>query len=274
MALENIHNTVFMIDKWVLSTLNGGTLSSLPPKCELKSNMDPQELRQLHWASNKYIQLGFIPSTVWWDNPILQRFSFSFLSFPLECDGVRFRLSTNICEKWLNFEYALQLMINTLFQAVNVIFPLDIEDYPLLTDFGYPRLHVHETTARKCALMSQDAFLPLMAMCSFAISFHPSHPDQPISADPPWVDILINKAKIHLEWVNQVKSSFIGDLSGNIARVGVVVNAQICKWTNTIQPLIRANVSVWVFWSSINQPLQQSPASSVCHGYGSPVTGY
>ena len=151
-------------------------------------------------------------------------------------------------------------MINTLFQEVDAIFPLDIEDYPLPMEFGYLRSHVRETTARKCALMSRDVFLPLMAMCSFAISFHPSPPGRPISADPPWVDILVNKAKIHPEWVNQVKLSFIGDLSGNFARVGVVVNAKTCKWTNNIRRLICANVPVWIFWSSINQPLQQSPA--------------
>jgi hypothetical protein len=162
--------------------------------------------------------------------------------------------------KWFDFEQALHFMIAMLFQECEQLyFPLDLEDYPFPLKFSYLHSHIYESTARKCAINACDAFLPLMAMCSFAMSLHLQTEDLLIATDPPWISILVNKGKVHPEWVNHLKSSFIGDFSGSVARVGVLVKVQTLQWSHHLQRLRDAKVPVWLFWGSLKNLPTCSP---------------
>jgi len=256
MTTPTSKNTTFLIDDHVLSSPNADPLSSLPTFSDVYESTPPQAVWSLRGAINPHPHIPFIPATIRWDEPLLQRFAFDLNSFPIERSQNRFCLSETLSLKWSNFEYALRLVVQHLFtECRGALFPLEFAYLPLPSTYGYLRSHAREIHARKCALNARDAFVGLMAMCSLAIAFW----DIPQSDNPPWVRVLLEKAGIHPEWVDQLRRSSIGDLSGRVPRVGTVVNVSECKWTHLIPMMVRANVPIWILWSTIQHPLKASP---------------
>jgi hypothetical protein len=89
---------------------------------------------------------------------------------------------------------------------------------------------------------SLDAFVPLMALCSYAISLTPRFTEE----NPPWVTKLMEKG-IHPEWVQLLKGSQLADFSKSNERLGAIIQPD-CKWLNRIPNMIRGNVPLYFLW--------------------------
>lgn len=253
MDTEIIRNNVFMIEDWVMSTPNAPPLSSFPS--QRIASESPLETQTRNFSIDMYPQLAFVPTTIHWHGPLLERFAYMFDSFPIIKGVAGYQLSIPLAERWARTEQALRLMVQILCTHSGTCFPLDFSYYPLPSSFGYLRPHRTIRTARKCAKKSRDAFLPLMAMASYTCAI--TLKDR-LADDPPWVKILVDH-RMHPEWVELARRSPIGDFSDNVTRAGVIIDVSTCKWIRDAPRYIRANVPVWFRWSRIHLPLQAAP---------------
>jgi pimeloyl-ACP methyl ester carboxylesterase len=101
-----------------------------------------------------------------------------------------------------------------------------------------------------------------MALCSMGISFYITN-HEPYGNDPKWVKILTNEAKIHPEWVQQLRDSPIANFTDSVPKVGVVIDVHQCKWLGHLPRLIRAHIPIWFVWSTLDKPLRTSPQPEV-----------
>jgi hypothetical protein len=120
------------------------------------------------------------------------------------------------------------------------------------SEYGYRRMFGKCDQAVKCCMKARDAFIPLMALCSFAISYIPCFTTE----NPPWIEKLV-EVGIHPEWVQSLKTSQLVDFSANNKRVGVIVQPQ-CVWLYLVPNMVRANVPLWFLWDS-PEAISKSP---------------
>ena len=90
----------------------------------------------------------------------------------------------------------MQVLVSALMRSED-LFPLDFSFFPLPTTFGYLRSHRNAHAARKCALNSRNAFVPLMAMVSYLIALWGKQSSQ--VDDPAWAKHLLKATTIHPE---------------------------------------------------------------------------
>jgi hypothetical protein len=107
--------------------------------------------------------------------------------------------------------------------------------------------------ARQCAMKSRDAFVPLMALCTFAISI--TKPSQTIPGKSPrWVSLLQAEANVHASWIEDLMQSNVADLSGRTVRAGAFIDVSSFDSSNFINSFIEAKVPIWFYWGTKHQP--------------------
>jgi hypothetical protein len=89
---------------------------------------------------------------------------------------------------------------------------------------------------------AQDAFVPLMALCLYAISLTPDFTTE----NPSWVAKL-EEMGIHPEWVQLLKDSQLAEFSASNDRVGVIIQPN-CTWLNRVPRMVQANVPMYILW--------------------------
>jgi len=252
--------TTSILDNYVITSPNAGPLSTFPAHHNFScDDPEPEWTFRPNWALNEFPQLPFVPCSTRWDHPLLQRLRYDYKSLPIERVGICYRLSAAVREKWRDLEYSFLIVAQELLsQAPGGLFPLESRYFPFPHTYGYLRDHTRERAARKCAMRSRDAFIPLMALCSMGISFYTAtlvtHGDE-----PRWVKILVNERKIHPEWVQQLQNSPIADFSERVPRVGVVVDVHECQWLEQMRRLVRVKIPTWFVWSTLDKSLRCSP---------------
>jgi hypothetical protein len=226
--------------------------NSMPPIIRWPRIRDTQSLL---WQSPKYPFLGFVPKSPNYDGPLLDRLAYNYRTIPIEMvqigDVQLWCLSQDLQQRWLNLERGLCLATHHLLSYWSSI---DYEFYPTPSVFGYCKLWKTESTARHKAMLSRDAFLPLLATCSWSIARHlPATGYYQI--DPKWVWLLVEEKHMVAEWVNNLHQYMVGDFS--IERIGAVFNPHLHNnWSNGIIPMMKAGVPIWINWGL--KPLQQS----------------
>jgi hypothetical protein len=101
-------------------------------------------------------------------------------------------------------------------------------------------------------MKSRNAFLGLMALCTFAISTtkpSPHHKPQH------WVAILQhNNANIQASRIEDFAQSAAVDFSESVGHVGMIANTADMEQTEFIDCMILANVPIWLYWGNKSMP--------------------
>src|SRR5882724_3711073 len=93
-----------------------------------------------------------------------------------------------------------------------------------------------------------NTFMPLMAMCSIAISFMNSKDHDTINTSwPLWMKLLKEKCGIHEGWLENLRQSPIAQFRPGLC-LGVIVNVSSCQWLNS-------HVPIWYYWGNFNPNL-------------------
>jgi hypothetical protein len=202
----------------------------------------PRCVRSLRYSNNAYPFLGYIPTSLRYSGPLLQRLSYSNRTLPIVRERSFWRLSPTVVTQWSQLETALQSIIKTLLKASRVLLPLDFQWFKQPSAFGYQQAFPSDKTLRRLVFKSRDAFIPLLALCSFAISMTPNFTLE----NPPWAQVLERNA-VHPQYIQEIKASSVADFSDHNKRVGVIVRPD-CQWLDLVARIIGANVPVWLCW--------------------------
>jgi hypothetical protein len=204
-----------------------------------------------HWASNSYPFLPYAPVTPDFSGPLLGRLAYQRKSLPIEQKETGWCLSLELQGKWTRLENGLRSAALSLLTYRHTI-RTEFSTYPFPREFGYTRAHNTKSQARSSAMRARDAFIPLMALCSFAISLHLDQSDvcnlfNPNAPTPQWARYLIDAFSVNPTWVENLRRSFVGDFTKQ--RIGAIINPYTWKHHEIIYPMILCNVPVWIYWS-------------------------
>ena len=158
---------LFTQDDIVYSSPNS---TKLPPIPQFTSDLhitSPADVMTLHWTSNQFHQIAFIPVTPRFDGPLFNRLHDGFLIEPI---STKWQLATATQESWCLLEQNLHAMSSTLISSHLFGFPLDFSYFPLPTSYGYQRQHRSRAIAFWCASQLRDAFVQLACMASYVIA--------------------------------------------------------------------------------------------------------
>jgi hypothetical protein len=107
-------------------------------------------------------------------------------------------------------------------------------------------------------MRSRDAFVPLMALCSFVMSFFHGVVLPP-NVELLWVRALWRTTNLHPEWLQMFQNSPILDFSGRYPRIGTVVDVSTWRYLHLIRATANAGVPVWFWWGPLSPPMKCSP---------------
>lgn len=236
----------------VLVSPNAPAITTLPSIDVNQHRFDdyatPRDATTLRCSLNLYPHLAYCLMWPLYREPLLQRLSCSRRTIPLEYIRTCWEMPKDLAYSWWSLEECLAAVANELLTWVR--FPnytgppknFGIMFFPKPSSFGYRRAFFNRAVCVRCCIRSRDAFIPLMALCSYAISLTPSFTDE----NPSWVQRLEERG-IHPEWIQSLKASQLADFSNTNLRLGVIIRPK-CEWLKDIPNMIRANVPLWFLW--------------------------
>ncbi|KZP03295.1 hypothetical protein FIBSPDRAFT_969135 [Athelia psychrophila] len=112
----------------------------------------------------------------------------------------------------------------------------------MTSKYNYQCGHLGVEKFKKSIMLARDAFMPLMAICSFTITMTQNFRD----TNPPWARRLLDIG-VHPSFVQELKVSQIADF--DVDRIGTFVKEN-CGMQPYIDRYLSANVPVWFVWHS------------------------
>lgn len=210
----------------------------------------PRDASKIRWHANMSQHLPYIACHPNFDNPILQCLICTYRTVSIKQNGGWHFLDPEIQDKWLRLEKSLLWMANTLLSGSRANLPLGFDPGPLPTSCGYLNNHAEERFARHCAIKSRDAFVPLMALCSWSIALVGN--SMAMNKVPRWVDMLQANPTVLPSWIEDLAHSMIADFT--IRRTGSFMECTDEEVKRVIGPMLRANVPIWIFWGDLSKP--------------------
>src|SRR3954449_401947 len=102
------------------------------------------------------------------------------------------------------------------------------------------KIYEMEKEAQCQCMMARDAFIFLMALCSYFIFLQ--------GASTTWNQKLVDLRMVHPEWAQNLGETPVADFS--VERVGTIRSPHSnVQWASDLCMLIAAKVPVWIFWS-------------------------
>lgn len=123
----------------------------------------------MRWADPRFPVIGWVPVAPRFDRPlhILQRHGDSY---PIEKTNAGWVIADSMVKRLQLLENNLSYLVATLAAKISVVIPLEFEDFPRPSAYGYSRTHRTRRGACISAMRSRDAFFPLVAWCSYIMS--------------------------------------------------------------------------------------------------------
>ncbi|TCD65770.1 hypothetical protein EIP91_002209 [Steccherinum ochraceum] len=216
------------------------------------------ELRWPRSAYPEYPQLAFCLARPDWSGPLLDRLDLTYGTAPVEKINGSYHMKVSLQQSWISLESALLWMGRTLLldaRAQNrALLGLDFVEFRLPSTYGYGSAYDNDHDCRRSIVRSRNAFIPLMALCSYAIAVY--HADGGLSwrhSFPDWAQALVARGAGH-DWVSDILSSQLADFSWEGHRVGVVIDPrQRQLWWNHVAVFIKAKVPLWVYWGKVGE---------------------
>ncbi|KAF8574430.1 hypothetical protein K439DRAFT_1624325 [Ramaria rubella] len=238
---------VFVHDSMIFSLPNTTFLPVIPPKplpdpdyIDPMSYVHPREMCAMQWSYNAFPYLAYIP---------VQKIDFRFEGF----------MSLNL------IEIGLQCISQALFLASGFWLLLYFDFFPSPTSKGYLWTHRSPELAEKQALISRDAFVPLMAMCSMAITLYSF---TPLGGLPKlhWLEYLTKTMKPppHPVWLRNIEQSPIARLDLLYPQAGVIIDVVSCQYLNWVSIMMAHNIPIWFYWGKVDSPLANPARKDIC----------
>ena len=190
------------------------------------------------WFSMQYPFMAFCLSDPKWEGELLWALKGSFNSLPVfHYRGKGWALKPEFRDIYLQLETALTGIYQYHLRRTALTFPhtLDIQKFSPPGHWGYLNHYKTEHEARRATYNSRNAFVPLMALCAYALAGEPRfHPLE----EKKWVRYHVEDLRMDTQWANLLASSEI--FSPTCARVGMYVDNDILP-TNLLAPLLAFN---------------------------------
>ena len=181
-------------------------------------------------------------------------------NFPVARGRDGWSLDSILQQDWWRLENVLKLVYESTFRLVpTAMHPLDFQVYRAPATWRYMQTHQSENLARIHVYNSRNAFVLLMALCSYAIAisevqFYGTETTQSV---PRWIQALVERENAPAVWTDELIQS---ELSlTNVARVGVYIDWSSFEYTNLIPCFVMLGVPVWIKLPS-SSSIPQGPA--------------
>src|SRR4051812_38951825 len=212
MALQRLWVHVDDLNNVITSRNSSKFPTSIPPYIDpFTRSLRLRDTQVLQWALRAFPFLPFVPSKIEFIGPLFGRLAYKYQTVPLEGMDGRWTLATELKAQWERLEDALYVTCARLMFDMPRRQETNFYSFP--SDFGYRGFHETQEYARRAIMMSRDAFVPLMAHCSWVIAhqFNRSDRNELTSTRPAWVQKLVDKHRIHAQWVENLRLSTVGD---------------------------------------------------------------
>ena len=205
----------------------------------------------MRWADSRFAILGWVPVAPRFDRPLhaLQSPGDTYQIVKTESGWV---IADHIVKRLQLLENNLCYLANTLAAKTDASIPLECEDFPRPSAYGYSGTHKTYKGARISAMRSRDAFFPLVAWCSFVMSsLHNAHE---LPALTRWEDIL-HQTNMPPNSIQEIKQSELVDFSPGYPRAGIFVDYNDGKYEFLARAMVRRNIPVCFFWGNSLPPV-------------------
>jgi hypothetical protein len=204
------------------------------------------DFRFLNWSYIKYPFMPFTPKAVRFEGPLFSPLSYAYNSIPMEFlaegNNEGWMLRRDIQEKWLRIEDDLRTVIGSV--LVGMTSPMGFSPFEFPSS-AFMRFHETKQKARRALQWSLNAFVPLIAMATWAI-LQPISEGRGTPSRPFWASILVDEHGMHPEYVESLRTSIVGDLT--VERVGCILDPFVFTWLGQVPRMVAANAPVWIFW--------------------------
>ena len=179
---------------------------------------------------------------------MISRLAGSIHDFPLVTDQSRgrYHLRDDLQQQWYRLEFLLIKMYETLLATRPELgHPIEMKPFRLPSAWGYMKDHESEKAARIRIWNSRNAFVPLMALCMYAICVCEGRNSIPLEdrINIHWIKALID-AGFSPEWVNSLANSSF--FSMRTLRVGVYIEFKAFHYPHLLRLYIEFGVPIWV----------------------------
>lgn len=162
-------------------------------------------------------------------------------------------MDPSLQRRWLRLETALILVYETTFsQRPNLPHPIDMQKFRLPSQWGYTRYHESERAARIRILNSRNAFVPLLALCMYAVALaygrDVEHGEKRAARN--WLQTLVVDQGVDPEWVTSLAESDF--FSTQTPRIGVIFDFSSYQWPHILEAYVGFGAPVWVLLPSGN----------------------
>ena len=193
----------------IYTSPNSPTIPAVPdPRPLSVDTPDISDFQKPRWAETRHPFLAYVPLSPRYDKPPFDRLRCFGKAFPVVRSMSNWRVAPAIVTQFETLENNLIFIVDTLVRAGGAFVHLDFSLVSLPNQYGYKREHKHKHGAEKSALRSRDAFLPLMAWCSYNISNLNAVMDAPGSFTfvKRW-EYALQQAGVNIDAIKELKES-------------------------------------------------------------------
>ena len=154
-------------------------------------------------------------------------------------------LDPQLQNQWWQLEQALLLLYQVVLTLrPEFLHPINLMPFRLPSQWNYRKSHETERLARIRVLNSRNAFVPLIALCAYAISVSQGIASAERRSDLNWIYLLVSRYQVHPEWINEIIESPFFSLSA--IRVGVYVDLENFDFPHILDHYIIYGVPVFI----------------------------
>ena len=193
-----------------------------------------------------------------YDMPPFDRLACVSKEFPVIQSGHYWVVAPSLANQWELLENNLMFIASYLQRSTpsSILLPLDFRLVSRPTEYGYKRSHKSKFGAQRAARYSRDAFLPLMAWCTYLISYDhvfitpPNKPDKVLR----W-EFLLHQSGMNPDSIEELTRSELIDFLPEYPRAGLLLTYEHWQFHSMILCLRRDNVPVWIYWGKLGSSL-------------------
>lgn len=237
----------------IYTSPNSPTIPALPDRRPLSADTpDISDFQKPRWAETRHPFLAYIPLSPRYDKPPFDRLRCFGKTFPVIKSMSSWRVAPEIVAQFEALENNLLFVADTLLRAGGALVHLDFSLVSLPTQYGFKREHKFKHGAEKSALNSRNAFLPLMAWCSYTISKLNVVMDAPgnFTFVKRW-EYALQQAGVNIDAIKELKESELVDFSKDYPRAGIFMDDDFWQFHNLVKCFEKDNVPVWIRWGSV-----------------------
>ena len=160
-------------------------------------------------------------------------------------EGGRYMLDRSLAARWWRLEEALILVYTAVFAIrPDLAQPLDFKPYRLPHQWGYLKTHEDQYHARIRIWNSRNAFVPLLALCAYAVSLSQGKFLSEQRGEVNWIRTLVDKYHVCSAWANELANSWY--FSPRTLRVGVYIDLESFPYSDLMDYYIVYGVPIWI----------------------------